>query len=98
MARRAGNGIDEMGLTKGQLRKLAALRKSLGEEIANRAFAEWVTSSPSESSYAADRNAEMIADVLSKLANRGKLRIPRGGYILRRGKGRFVVERNASEE
>ena len=31
----------ERDLTKGQLRKLTALRKSLGKGIADKAFAEW---------------------------------------------------------
>lgn len=98
MARRAANGIDEKSLTRGQLRKLIALRKSLGEEIADRAFLEWLATSSAAPSAAADRNAEMVADVLSDLANDGKLSIPRGGYIVRRGRGRVIVERNASDE
>ncbi len=36
----------ERDLTKGQLRKLTALRKSLGKEIADKAFAEWLASVP----------------------------------------------------
>lgn len=98
MARRAASGIDEEQLTKGQLRKLSALRKSLGEEIADRAFSEWLASSPSASPNGADRNAEVIADSLSKLANEGKLMIPCGGYVVRRGRGRVIVERNASTD
>ena len=34
--------IDETALTKGQLRKLNALRKSLGPSIADEAFAKWL--------------------------------------------------------
>ena len=98
MARKVGGGIDEKSLSKGQLRKLNALRKSLGEEIANRAFSEWLATSSGTPSAAADRNAVMIADVLSDLASDGKLTIPRGGYIVRRGRGRVIVERNVSEE
>lgn len=44
MPRKPGPGFDEKTLTKGQLRKLTALRKSLGEEIANGAFAQWLKS------------------------------------------------------
>ena len=36
--------IDESALTKGQLRKLDALRKSVGADIGTRAFAEWLAS------------------------------------------------------
>ena len=34
--------INEKSLTKGQLRKLSVLRKSLGGKIADQAFAQWV--------------------------------------------------------
>jgi hypothetical protein len=98
MARRSANGIDEKTLSKGQLRKLNALRKSLGGEIADRAFAEWLAKSDGAPAGGADRNAELIAETLSQLANDGKLMIPRGGYLVRRGRGRMVVERNAGDE
>ena len=38
------SSIDESALTKGQLRKLNVLRKSVGPEIGERAFAEWLAS------------------------------------------------------
>ena len=98
MARKSAAGVDEKNLSKGQLRKLTALRKSLGDEIANRAFAEWLEKSDGAPSAGSDRNADMIADALSELANDGKLMIPRGGYLVRRGRGRMVVERNAGTE
>ena len=84
----------ESELTKGQARKLTALRKSLGDQIANKAFAEWLTSQP-EAVEAVDKNAEFIAELLVDQINQGKLRIPRGGYLVRRGRGRVVVERAA---
>ena len=34
--------INEKTLTKGQIRKLNALRKSLGTKIADRAFTQWL--------------------------------------------------------
>ena len=34
--------IDESTLTKGQVRKLNALRKSVGDAIAEEAFAKWL--------------------------------------------------------
>ena len=37
----SSSGIDESTLTKGQRRKLNALRKSVGDEIGERTFAEW---------------------------------------------------------
>lgn len=97
MVRKRANAVQE-GLSKGQLRKLTALSKSLGVEIAHRAFAEWLARSSAARSTGADRSAEMIAVTLSQLANKGKLKIPRGGYVVRRGRGRVVVERNAGKE
>ena len=34
--------IDETGLTKGQVRKLNALRKSVGDDLAEEVFAKWL--------------------------------------------------------
>ena len=92
--RKSSASFNENELTKGQLRKLNALRKSIGEEIAHKAFAEWL-SSQSTTVEEVDKNAELIADVLVDQINKGKLRIPRGGYLLRRGRGRVIVERAA---
>jgi hypothetical protein len=86
-------GIDEAGLTKGELRKLNALRKSLGTDIADRAFLQWMkTQAKAGAGEPRDKNAEMIAESLGALVMARKCRIPRGGYILRRGRGRVIVE------
>ena len=83
--------IDESGLTKGQRRKLNALKKSVGDEIAERAFLEWLSSQPAASAVP-DESATMIVDALWPLVQQGALAIPRGGYLLRRGRGRIIVE------
>lgn len=93
MGRRPKAQINVKELTKGELRKLNALRKSLGDDIAEKAFAEWYAGAGSSDGVAGDKNADLIADTLSQLAQDGELRIPRGGYILRRGRGRVIVER-----
>ena len=41
MPRNPAVALDESALTKGELRKLNALRKSVGEEIGDMAFVEW---------------------------------------------------------
>jgi hypothetical protein len=81
--------IDESGLTKGQARKLNALRKSIGKEIADRAFLEWLTSQPAAGAEP-DESATMIVDTLWPLVQQGTLAIPRGGYLIRRGRGRII--------
>ena len=87
----SSGGIDESALTKGQLRKLRALRKSVGDGIAERAFAEWLASQAG-SAEKADANATTIVDTLWPLVEQGTLAIPRGGYLIRRGRGRIIVE------
>ena len=85
--------IDEAVLTKGQLRKLNALRKSVGPAIADEAFAKWLEQAVE--APGPDRNSEVISDALWKLIQEGRLSIPRGGYIVRRGRKRVIVEPRA---
>lgn len=83
--------IDETNLTKGQLRKLNALRKSLGPAIADEAFSKWLAQAANDE-LEDDANAKVIRDALWSLIQDGKLMIRRGGYIVRRGRGRVIVE------
>ena len=85
--------IDEAALTKGQLRKLNALRKSVGPAIADEAFAKWLEQAVEAPE--SDRNSEVISDALWNLIQEGRLSIPRGGYIVRRGRKRVIVEQRA---
>lgn len=48
-------------LPKGQLRKLNALRKSVGPEIGEKAFSDWLESQPAAEGDLLDKNAEMVA-------------------------------------
>ena len=82
--------FDESALTKGQLRKLNALRKSLGNAIADEAFAKWLQQAVAEPEE--DGNAQVIAEALWGLVQDGRLSIRRGGYVVRRGRGRVIVE------
>jgi len=92
MARKSVQKIDESMLTKMQVRKLNALRKSVGDEIGTNAFSEWLTSQPAQATQQVDKNATKIAEALHSLIAAKKLTIPRGGYVLRRGRGRVIVE------
>ena len=92
MAMRSSNRLDESALTKGQRRKLNALRKSVGDEIGDQAFAAWLSSQSQPAGAAADKNAALIVDTLWPLVQEGTLSIPRGGYLLRRGRERIIVE------
>ena len=91
MDQTSSDRIDEGALTKGQLRKLNALRKSVGEEIGERTFVAWLASQ-GVADEKADGNAALVVDTLWPLIEQGRLAIPRGGYLLRRGRGRIIVE------
>ncbi len=92
--RKAAAAINESALTKGELRKLNALRKSVGDMIAEQAFFKWLQGKPKAGAAAPrERNAEMITESLGKLVQSGGLRFPRGGYTVTRGRGRVIVTR-----
>jgi hypothetical protein len=97
MPRRKSAGFDESALKKGEVRKLNALRKSLGPDIAERAFAEWLSTQPEAEAERTDRNADLIAKALHDLVVAKNLQIPRGGYLVKRGRGRVIVTRTAGE-
>ena len=84
--------IDQGTLTKGQLRKLETLRRSVGDEIGERAFAAWLATQPKPVVVEKDQDAELIVDTLWPLVQEGALEIPRGGYLIRRGRRRVIVE------
>ena len=82
--------IDESALSKGRLRKLNALRQSLGQAIADEAFAKWLEQAAEAPET--DMNAKVIADTLYGMIREGRASIPRGGYVVRRGRRRVIVE------
>lgn len=82
--------IDETALTKGRIRKLNALRKSLGPAIADEAFSKWLDETAEAPET--DENAEIIASTLYGMIKEGRVSIRRGGYIVRRGRKRVIVE------
>ncbi len=82
--------VDEKALSKGEIRKLNALRKSIGDQLAEEAFSKWLAQSD-KGEATSDPNVEMLESALTPLL--GKLRIPRGSaYAVRRGRGRIIVE------
>ncbi len=84
-------------LTKGQSRKLTALRKSVGEDIGTKAFNQWLKTQKKGKEGSLDKTAEAIAGDLAALLKEKNLAIPRGGYLLKRGRGRVVVTRAAAD-
>lgn len=84
--------INESKLSKGDIRKLNALRKSLGERIAEKAFLEYLDEREAGSlAGPEDKTAALIQSILDP--HIAKIKIPRGGsYNVKRGRGRFIVE------
>ncbi len=89
----AKSGIIQTDLTKGQIRKLNALRKSVGPDIGERAFAQWLKRVNAQKDTPGDKNTALIAERIEAAIKSKKLSIPRGGYLLKRGRGRVLVER-----
>jgi hypothetical protein len=95
--------INEKALNKGELRKLTALRKSLGEKIADKAFAEWFAEKPKTKAVGVDPVAVKIAESLAEFVNDKSFKLGTYGYTIRRAKGRgvkpgFVALKNMKPE
>ena len=84
--------INEQNLNKGHVRKLTALRKSLGQEIADEAFEKWASQQSKDTGEKADPIAARIEELLAPTANDAKFRLGRYGYTIRRAKGRGVAK------
>jgi hypothetical protein len=89
--------IEETSLNKGQIRKLNALRKSLGNEIAEDAFSKWMKAQVSADVVKEDPVAIKIQEALSSLVHDKSFRLGGKGYVIKRSKGKgasgFVVSK-----
>ena len=79
--------IQTSKLNKGYQRKLQALRKSLGKKIADEAFSKWLKEVASGKNKASkiDPVAARLAGCIGREDKKKKLKLPRGGYLIRRG-------------
>ena len=88
--------IDESTLTKGQLRKLGALRRYVGDDLGEEAFEKWLAQQATAASV--DPVAEKIEAALAGLAGDRKFNLGVYGYTIRRARGKgasgFVAIRN----
>ncbi len=89
--------IDQSTLTKGQVRKLNVLRKSVGNDIADDAFAKWMVNQSKTPKEVRDPVADALVAALANLKDDKKIRLGRKGYVVRRAKGRgasgFVAQK-----
>jgi hypothetical protein len=70
-------------LTKGEIRKLNALKKSIGDELGQKAFDEWRRSNSKE-----DKVAEKIVMILSSAKGIESLNLGSKGYTIYKSRGR----------
>ena len=80
--------IDESTLTKGQVRKLNALRKSVGDNIAEDAFSKWMKSQSQTPKEVSDPVADALVAALDQFKGDKTFRLGAKGYVVRRAKGK----------
>ena len=91
--------IDEKNLTKGQIRKLNALRKSVGDELGEEVFGKWLVQvKRAAAKPKPDPVAVKIEEALADFASDGTFRLGNYGYTIRRSRGKgasgFVAVKN----
>ena len=81
--------INEKTLTKGQIRKLNALKKSVGAKLGEQTFMKWMKeqakAKPVEKS---DPVADKILEALKPLVRDKSIKLGNRGYFIRRAKGK----------
>ena len=89
--------MDHSTLTKGQVRKLNALRKSVGNDIAEDAFTKWMKTQSKTPKDVRDPVADALVAALSNLTSNKSFRLGTKGYVVKRAKGRgasgFVAQK-----
>ena len=89
--------IDQSTLTKGQVRKLNALRKSVGDNIAEDAFSKWMKSQSQTPKEVSDPVADALVAALGQFKDEKTFRLGAKGYVVKRSKGKgasgFVAQK-----
>ncbi len=80
--------IDESTLTKGQLRKLGALRRYVGNELGEEVLEKWMARQAVAAK--ADPVAQKIEQALAGFAGDRKFNLGNYGYTVRRARGKGV--------
>ena len=90
--------MDESSLTKGQIRKLNALKKSIGDNLGEQAFSKWLQTQSKSSVAKKDPVAEKLHSAISSLASDSSLRLGTKGYTIKRARGKgasgFIINKN----
>ena len=89
--------IDQSTLNKGQIRKLNALRKSVGDDIAEDAFGKWMKTQSKTPKEVRDPVADALVVALANLQNDKSFKLGNKGYVVKRARGKgasgFVAQK-----
>ena len=89
--------IDQSTLTKGQVRKLNALRKSVGNDIAENAFGKWMKIQSKTPKEVRDPVADALVAALANLQKDKSFKLGNKGYVVKRARGKgasgFVAQK-----
>ena len=81
--------INDGSLTKGQKRKLNALRKSIGDKLGSEAFAKWMKEQAKKAPVEkTDPVAETLLKALNPLVKDKSIKLGNRGYSVRRARGK----------
>ena len=80
--------IDHSTLNKGQVRKLNALRKSVGDDIAEDAFSKWMQSQTKTPKDTRDPVADALVAALDQFKDDKTFNLGTKGYVVKRSKGK----------
>lgn len=93
--------IDEGTLTKGQSRKLNALRRYVGDKLGEEVFTKWLAQQAAASASKADPVAVKIEEALAGFAKDRSFNLGVYGYTIRRTRGKgasgFVATKNVKQ-
>ena len=94
--------IKEKSLSKGQIRKLNALRNSIGVKLGEDAFGKWLKEQAKAKTVPkvqSDPVAEKILNAVKSLEKDKTVKLGNRGYVIKRAKGKgakgFVVQKIA---
>ena len=80
--------IDQSTLTKGQIRKLNALRKSVGDDIAEDAFGKWMKTQSKTPKEVRDPVADALVGAMDQFKDDKSFKLGTKRYVVRRAKGK----------
>ena len=81
--------INDGSLTKGQKRKLNALKKSIGDKLGSDAFAKWMKEQAKKAPIEkTDPVAEKLLNALNPLMKDKSIKLGNRGYSVRRARGK----------